>query len=72
MTFYQFLILLFLFLMVMACLLLSRKDDKLIALQERVTFLEERSTKRWKAESSLLNSNQSTQFWIPLITSIMI
>ena len=45
MTFYQFLILLFLFLMVIACLLMSRKDDKVIDLQERVTFLEEKINK---------------------------
>ena len=33
MTVYQFLILLFLFLMVIACLLISRKDDKVIDLR---------------------------------------
>jgi hypothetical protein len=42
MTTYQFLILLFLFLMVIACLIMSRKDDKVIDLQERVAFLEEK------------------------------
>ena len=42
MTFYQFLILLFLFLIVIVCLLISRKDDKVIDLQQRVAFLEEK------------------------------
>jgi hypothetical protein len=54
MTFYQFLILLFLFLMVMACLLISRKDDKLIALQERVTFLEEKINKKLESRKQFI------------------
>lgn len=45
MTFYQFLILVFLFLMVIAILITSRKDDKVIDLQERVAFLEEKINK---------------------------
>ena len=45
MTFYQFLILVFLFLMVIAILITSRKDDKVIELQERVAFLEEKINK---------------------------
>ncbi len=45
MTFYQFLILVFLFLMVIAILITSRKDDKVLELQERVAFLEEKMNK---------------------------
>lgn len=45
MTFYQFLILVFLCLMVIACLLLARKDDKVLDLAERVRFLEEKMNK---------------------------
>ena len=45
MTLYQFFILLFLFLMVIAILITSRKDDKVINLQERVAFLEEKINK---------------------------
>ena len=54
MTLYQFLILVFLFLMVMACLLISRKDDKLIALQERVTFLEEKINKTLESRKQFI------------------
>jgi hypothetical protein len=54
MTFYQFLVLLFLFLMVMACLLISRKDDKLIALEERVTFLEEKINKTLESRKQFI------------------
>ncbi len=45
MTFYQFLILVFLFLMVIAILITSRKDDKVLELQERIAFLEEKINK---------------------------
>ena len=54
MTFYQFLILLFLFLMVMACLLISRKDDKVIDLQERVAFLEEKINKTLESRKQFI------------------
>jgi hypothetical protein len=54
MTIYQFLVLLFLFLMVMACLILSRKDDKLIALQERVAFLEEKINKKLESRKQFI------------------
>jgi hypothetical protein len=54
MTFYQFLILLFLFLMVIACLLMSRKDDKVIDLQERVTFLEEKINKTLESRKQFI------------------
>jgi len=54
MTFYQFLILLFLFLMVMACFLMSRKDDKVIDLQERVTFLEEKINKTLESRKQFI------------------
>ena len=54
MTFYQFLILLFLFLMVMACLLISRKDDKVIDLQERVAFLEEKISKSLESRKQFI------------------
>jgi len=54
MTFYQFLILLFLFLMVMACLLISRKDDKVIDLQERVAFLEEKISKTLESRKQFI------------------
>lgn len=54
MTFYQFLILLFLFLMVIACLLISRKDDKVIDLQERVAFLEEKINKTLESRKQFI------------------
>jgi hypothetical protein len=54
MTLYQFLILLFLFLMVIACLLISRKDDKVIDLQERVTFLEEKINKTLESRKQFI------------------
>jgi hypothetical protein len=54
MTTYQFLVLLFLFLMVMACLLLSRKDDKVIDLQERVAFLEEKINKTLESRKQFI------------------
>ena len=54
MTFYQFLILLFLFLMVIACLLISLKDDKVIDLQERVTFLEEKINKTLESRKQFI------------------
>lgn len=54
MTFYQFLVLLFLFLMVMACLLISRKDDKVIDLQERVAFLEEKISKTLESRKQFI------------------
>ena len=54
MSFYQFLILLFLFLMVMACLLISRKDDKVIDLQERVAFLEEKINKTLESRKQFI------------------
>jgi len=54
MTFYQFLILLFLFLMVIACLLMSSKDDKVIDLQERVTFLEEKINKTLESRKQFI------------------
>jgi hypothetical protein len=54
MTFYQFLILLFLFLMVIACLLMSRKDDKVIDLQVRVAFLEEKINKTLESRKQFI------------------
>ena len=54
MTLYQFLILLFLFLMVIACLLISRKDDKVIDLQERVAFLEEKINKTLESRKQFI------------------
>ena len=54
MTFYQFLILLFLFLMVIACLLLARKDDKVIDLEKRVTFLEEKINKTLESRKQFI------------------
>jgi hypothetical protein len=54
MTLYQFLILLFLFLMVIACLLISRKDDKVIDLKERVTFLEEKINKTLESRKQFI------------------
>lgn len=54
MTFYQFLIFVFLFLMVMACLLISRKDDKVIDLQERVAFLEEKINKTLESRKQFI------------------
>ncbi len=54
MTIYQFLILLFLFLMVMACLLISRKDDKVIDLQQRVAFLEEKINKTLESRKQFI------------------
>ena len=54
MNFYQFLIFLFLFMMVIACLLMSRKDDKVIDLQERVTFLEEKINKTLESRKQFI------------------
>lgn len=54
MTLYQFLILLFLFLMVITVLLLSRKDDKVIDLQERVAFLEEKINKTLESRKQFI------------------
>ena len=54
MTFYQFLILLFIFLMVMACLLLARKDDKVLDLEERVKFLEEKINKSLESRKQFI------------------
>ena len=54
MTIYQFLILVFLFLMVMACLLISRKDDKVIDLQVRVAFLEEKMNKSLESRKQFI------------------
>ena len=54
MTIYQFLILLFLFLMVIACLLLSRRDDKVIDLQVRVAFLEEKINKTLESRKQFI------------------
>ena len=54
MTTYQFLILLFLFLMVIVCLLISRKDDKVIDLQERVAFLEEKINKTLESRKQFI------------------
>jgi hypothetical protein len=54
MTLYQFLILLFLFLMVIACLLISRKDDKVIDLQVRVAFLEEKINKTLESRKQFI------------------
>jgi hypothetical protein len=54
MTLYQFLILLFLFLMVIAILLISRKDDKVIDLQERVAFLEEKINKTLESRKQFI------------------
>jgi len=54
MTFYQFLILVFLFLMVIAILITSRKDDKVINLQERVAFLEEKINKTLESRKQFI------------------
>jgi hypothetical protein len=54
MTFYQFLVLVFLFLMVIACLITSRKDDKVIDLQERVAFLEEKINKTLESRKQFI------------------
>lgn len=54
MTTYQFLVLLFLFLIVVACLLLARKDDKVIALAERVTFLEDKINKTLESRKQFI------------------
>jgi hypothetical protein len=54
MTFYQFLILVFLFLMVIAILITSRKDDKVIDLQERVAFLEEKISKTLESRKQFI------------------
>jgi hypothetical protein len=54
MTTYQFLILLFLFIMVIAILLLSRKDDKVIDLQQRVAFLEEKMNKSLESRKQFI------------------
>jgi hypothetical protein len=40
--------------MVMACLIMARKDDKLIALQERVTFLEEKINKTLESRKQFI------------------
>jgi hypothetical protein len=40
--------------MVIACLIMSRKDDKLIALQERVTFLEEKINKTLESRKQFI------------------
>ena len=54
MTVYQFLILVFLFLMVIAILITSRKDDKVINLQERVAFLEEKINKTLESRKQFI------------------
>ena len=54
MTVYQFLILVFLFLMVIAILITSRKDDKVIDLQERVAFLEEKINKTLESRKQFI------------------
>jgi hypothetical protein len=54
MTLYQFLILAFLFLMVIACLITSRKDDKVIDLERRVAFLEEKLNKTLESRKQFI------------------
>jgi hypothetical protein len=54
MTFYQILILAFLFLLLVAILLTSRKDDKVIALEERVAFLEEKINKTLESRKQFI------------------
>lgn len=54
MTAYQFLILLFLFIMVIVIFMLSRKDDKVIDLQQRVTFLEEKINKTLESRKQFI------------------
>lgn len=54
MTFYQFLILVFLFLMVIAVLITSRKDDLVIDLQKRVAFLEEKMNKTLESRKQFI------------------
>jgi hypothetical protein len=54
MSFYQFLLLTFLFLMVIAIFFISRKDDKVIALEERVAFLEEKINKTLESRKQFI------------------
>jgi hypothetical protein len=54
MTAYQLLILTFLFFMVVACLIMARKDDKVIDLQVRVTFLEEKINKTLESRKQFI------------------
>lgn len=54
MTFFQILMLVLLFLMVIAILVTSRKDDKVLALEERVAFLEEKINKTLESRKQFI------------------